>query len=107
MTNKQFMVAEEACTCNAKHSGCVIFSSIGNITDWSEGGLVLAHQVGHTLGVESHDGLFYDDASKDKMIMWQNPSLNAFIWSPYAREAIMKHDNSCLDIVTNDNFLVY
>ena len=90
--------AEEQCICNFHGYGCIVTFAVSNSEDWSENLKVFTHEIGHTLGMPTHDDDHYnaDYNSKRLALMWSSTDHGAFIWSPKTRAEIKKHDKSCL-----------
>ena len=57
---------------------------------------IFAHELGHALGMETHDNEFYTHDPGHKLIMWSDVGPEANIWSPEAKRRIDEHDTSCL-----------
>ena len=88
--------SEENCMCNPKWFGCVLVFSIAYLDQWWYDKSIFAHEIGHTLGMDVHDNQVYEANPGNMLLMWQNVSHSAHIWSPESRKRINGHDNSCL-----------
>merc|ERR1712106_51525 len=89
--------AEETCICNPDWFGCVAIFSIRFLTNWSYNENILAHEIGHTLGIDLYDDQFYSSNPGDRLLMWSSVGRGAAVWSPEAQRRIRNQDNSCLD----------
>ena len=93
-------VAEEKCVCKRSGFGCIIVFPIKDLRNWSKEHVILAHEIGHTLGSDPHDDDYYYTSQNHhgkNLIMWSNVFVkDAFIWSPHARKKIKQNKNTCL-----------
>ena len=98
MEKNRIALAEEQCTCKFNGHGCIVTFGITNSNDWSTDLKVFTHEVGHTIGMPTHDDQYYrpNYNSKRLALMWSEVDPGAFIWSLKTREEINRHDNSCL-----------
>jgi hypothetical protein len=91
-----YATAEETCMCNLAWFGCIVVFSIRDRNIWADNSAIMAHEVGHTLGMDIHDDDIYKDNPGNRLLMWSGIGRSADIWSPEAKRRINKQDNSCL-----------
>jgi len=95
---KQTAAAEKNCMCNPNGFSCILVYAIEFPEVWSFFLILLAHEIGHTLGMDLHDDEFPTTISANKLVMWSSTRMKASVWSPEAKKRINKHDNSCLSL---------
>lgn len=81
--------AEEFCLCNPSTFACIgIYTSTNNLPD----AVLLAHEIGHTLGAFPHDrqpGFIMSDPIQTK---------KEYVWSPLSRNQINRNNLECLEL---------
>lgn len=82
--------AEEYCLCNPDTFPCVgVFTQTSNSVPDS---VLLAHEIGHTLGVYPHDeqpGYIMSDPIRDR---------DEYVWSEWSKGMVNAQNNSCLEM---------
>ena len=90
--NPTLATSEENCFCNSDWKfGCIGVFSIRYKSNWLYHKNIFAHEIGHTLGMDLHDDIFYSNNPGDKLLMWSSVGFSANVWSTEAKRRINNH----------------